>query len=428
MTYDEALSYIHAVSWRGSKPGLERITELMTRLGNPQDSLRFIHVAGTNGKGSVCAMTASVLRECGYRTGLFTSPYVRRFNDRIIIDGEDISDTELASFVEEVRPYADSMADPPTEFELITAVGILYFYRKKCDVVVFETGMGGLKDSTNVIKPPLASVITGIDYDHMAILGDTIEKIAAEKAGIIKEGAPAVFGGFREEALPVIKKAAKVVSAPLYIPDYSKIKNLHCSIEGVEFDYDGLTGLRVPLAGVYQPKNAAVVIEILYVLRRQGFDIPDKAIKCGLAKTVWHARFEVLSKNPYVIYDGGHNAQAVDACVETVRSYLPSIKVNLLTGIMKDKDKDSIVSSLSSIADTVYTVTPPNDRALSASEYAEMYRQKGLFVKPFEDFEAGVLAALSDSKAENKPLLVSGSFYSYEKFMEAFEKYKRELK
>jgi len=428
MTYEEALSYIHAVSWRGSKPGLERITELMERLGNPQNFLRFVHVAGTNGKGSVCAMTAAVLREAGYRTGLFTSPYVRRFNDRIMIDGEEISDAELASFVSEVRPYADSMADPPTEFELNTAIGILYFYRKKCDVVVFETGMGGLMDSTNVIPPPLVSVITGIDYDHMALLGSTIEKIAAEKAGIIKEGSPVVFGGFKAEALPVIKNAAEAAHAPLHIPDYSNIKNLRCSIDGIEFDYDRLSGIRIPLAGLYQPYNAAVALETLRVLRGRSLTIPDEAIKQGLSKTVWHARFEVLSKNPYVIYDGGHNPQGVAACAETVRTYFPDAKVNLLTGIMRDKDRESMVSLLSPIAETVYTVTPPNERSLKSSEYAALFREKGNRVKAYDDFEEGVSAALAESKAENKPLLAAGSLYSYEKFMEVFEKYQRDTK
>ena len=197
MTYDEALEYIHSVCWKGSRPGLSRITELTGLLGNPQDSLRFIHVAGTNGKGSVSAMTAGVLSAAGYKTGLFTSPFIVRFNERMQIDGHDISDEELAQITEYVRPYADSMADSPTEFELITAIAFVYFKRNNCDYVVLEVGMGGRLDSTNIIKAPsvAVSVITGIAMDHTAFLGDTPEKIAAEKAGIIKEGVPVVFGG-----------------------------------------------------------------------------------------------------------------------------------------------------------------------------------------------------------------------------------------
>ena len=197
MTYQEALDYIHSVCWKGSRPGLERTIELTERLGRPQDTLKFIHVAGTNGKGSTSAMLASILQQAGYKVGLYTSPFILRFNERMRINGEDVPDEELAQITALVRPHADAMEDTPTEFELITAIALCYFARNHCDYVVFEVGMGGRLDSTNVIaaESVAASVITGIAMDHTAFLGDTPEKIAAEKAGIIKANVPVVYGG-----------------------------------------------------------------------------------------------------------------------------------------------------------------------------------------------------------------------------------------
>ena len=195
MNYKESLEYIHCGFFGGTRPGLERVGELLGKLGDPQDSLRFVHVAGTNGKGSVCAMTDSVLRAAGYHTGLYTSPYLERFNERMVCDGEAISDEELAELTSYVKPFAEEMEDKPTEFELITAVAMLFFARHKCDPVVLEVGMGGRLDATNIIKTPLVSVITGISLDHTAILGDTVAAIAREKAGIIKPGVPVIFGG-----------------------------------------------------------------------------------------------------------------------------------------------------------------------------------------------------------------------------------------
>ena len=214
MNYEEALEYIHGISWTFCKPGLERISALCKALGDPQKKLKFIHIAGTNGKCSTSAMLESVLRESGYKTGLFTSPYIRTFNERMRVDGENISDGELAEITEYVRPFADDMTDKPTEFELISAIAFEYFSRNNCDVVVLEAGMGGRLDSTNVIDSALLSIITGIALDHTAFLGDTVEKIAAEKAGIIKCGCPVLFGGEDDAAERVIRERAAEMNAP----------------------------------------------------------------------------------------------------------------------------------------------------------------------------------------------------------------------
>ena len=239
MTYDEAVSYIHSVSWRGSRPGLSRIRELCRLIGDPQDKLRFVHVAGTNGKGSFCCMLSEVLREAGYKTGLFTSPYVVSFRERMRVDGQDISEASLSEVTEFVRTYADRMEDPPTEFELITAIAFEYFRREECDVVVLEVGMGGRLDSTNIITTTVLSVITEISLDHTAFLGDTVEKIAAEKAGIIKDGIPVIFTGTDARAASVIYEAASCHGSRMLTPDYGALNVRESSVYGSRFDYAG---------------------------------------------------------------------------------------------------------------------------------------------------------------------------------------------
>ena len=246
MDYQEALAYIHAVHWQGHKPGLDRTRALLAALGDPHKRLRFVHVAGTNGKGSTAAMLDSCLRCAGYRVGLFTSPYINRFNERIQVDGVPIPDGDLVRLVEQVRPAASAMADVPTEFELITALGMLYFARERCDIVVLEVGLGGALDSTNVIDPPACAVITALGMDHVQELGPTLADIAAAKAGIIKPGSPVVSYGGAPEADRVIADAAAACGAPLTVADFARLTLRGAGLEGQTFDYDGLTGLTLP--------------------------------------------------------------------------------------------------------------------------------------------------------------------------------------
>ena len=271
MNYTEALEYIHGVSWTFCKPGLERISELCERLGNPQKKLKFIHVAGTNGKGSTSAMLDSVLRKAGYKTGLYTSPYIRVFNERMRIDGENISNGELAELTEYIKPIADQMTDSPTEFELITALAFEYFARNNCDVVVLEAGMGGRLDSTNIIDTSVLSIITGIALDHTAFLGDTVEKIAAEKAGIIKENTPILYGGVDECAKAVIMAKATEMNAQFECVDYGKLKVKDLALSGSNFDFDKFRDLKINLLGSYQPRNAAISHAII-----AGFDFKNR--------------------------------------------------------------------------------------------------------------------------------------------------------
>ena len=413
MTYQEAIEYIHSINWAFCKPGLERIGELCEKLGHPEKKLKFIHVAGTNGKGSFCSMTESVLRAAGYKTGLYTSPYIREFNERMQINGENISDAELAELTEYIKPIADAMEDKPTEFELITAVAFEYFARHKCDIVVLETGLGGRLDSTNIIDTPVLSVITGIALDHTAILGDTVEKIAAEKAGIIKKGVPVIFGGEDATAASVIKAKADEMGSEFTQVDYSKLENINATLDGTDFDYGCLKGLHINLLGLYQPKNASVVLNAINALNTQGFSISEEQLRKGLESAVWHARFEKVAKEPLVIFDGAHNPQGIEQAVKSIKHYFGKNKVYLLTGVPKDKNYEEIAKMLSTVAKKAFTLTPDSPRALSSSDYAEVLRNSGIDATAFDSIEKAFITARSTAKNDGVPLVCLGSLYVY---------------
>ena len=427
MTYEQALDYIHSVCWKGSRPGLERTRELTDRLGRPQDGLKFIHIAGTNGKGSTSAMLASVLHRAGYRVGLYTSPFILRFNERMRIDGEDIPDGELAEITEMVKPHAEAMSDTPTEFELITAIALCYFAKHNCDYVVFEVGMGGRLDSTNIIdtETVTASVITGIAMDHTAFLGDTPEKIAAEKAGIIKPGVPVVFGGNHPavgETVPspdaaacarVISEMADKMSAPYHETDHTMLANVSADLFGATFDFGHRKALRIPLAGLYQPHNAANVLTVIDILRTRGLIIPEEAIREGLAEVYWPGRFEILSRAPLIIADGGHNPEGIDAAIASVKTYFKDEKILLLTGVMADKDYTHMVARMGEVAERAFCVRPANDRALDPAKYAESFRAIGIPAEGYATVADGVRAAAETAAREGKALLCLGSLYMY---------------
>ena len=425
MNCSEAIEYIHSINWCFCKPGLDRIKALCHMLGDPQKELKFIHVAGTNGKGSFCSMLDSVLRRAGYRTGMFTSPYIRYFNERICFDGAPISDKDLAEVTSYVRPFADSMEEKPTEFELITAIGFEYFRRRGCDVVILETGMGGRLDSTNIIEAPLLSVITGIALDHTAYLGDTIEKIAYEKAGIIKKDCPALFGGNDESALSVIRDYADEVGAPLYVTDRGSIRNVRTTLDGTSFDFEELSDIRIGLLGLYQPYNAANVKTAVDILNKTGaMQIPSEAVYEGFSEARWHARFELIGTDPTVIYDGAHNPEGIAAAVRSIKAYFPDKKVYVLSGVMKDKDYNCISADLSTVASRAFTVTPDNPRALDARDYASVLSAHGINAVPFDTLEDGLSSALDAARSNDTPLVCLGSLYMYSELIGIYEKIK----
>ena len=413
MTYQEALDYIHNVNPTFCNPGLSRISHLCDVLGHPERALRVIHVGGTNGKGSTCAMLNAILTAEGYRVGLYTSPYIRRFNERIQVNGTPISDGDLAELTARIRPIADAMKDKPTEFELITAVAFAYFAAQSCDVVILEVGLGGRLDSTNVIEHPLLSIITDIDLDHTAILGDTVEAIAAEKAGIIKPDCPCLYGGRDNGAERTICQTALARSAPVYRVDRSSCKISAMTLAGTVFDFGSYHDLRLSLLGSYQPSNAATVLEALSIIEKQGISVSEQAIREGLASVRWPARFELLREDPIVLYDGGHNPHGIAAAVSSIKQYFPERKVNLLMGVMKDKNHDEMIGMLAEIAHEVFTVRPENPRALAADALADELKSHQISATPFTDFGDAVRAALTASRDEHRPLIALGSLYLY---------------
>ncbi len=420
MNYNQALEYIHSVEWLGSRPGLSRTQELLSKLGNPQEGMKFVHVAGTNGKGSTCAMLNSVLMQAGYKVGLYTSPYIVRFNERMCINGEPISDTELAELVGIIKPIADGMEDKPTEFEIITALAFLYFKKHCCDIVVLEVGMGGRLDSTNVIDSPVVSVITGVAIDHTSVLGNTVEGIAFEKAGIIKQGCPVVYGGRSEEAFSVISKRAEECASPLVRVDHNRLELKKADINGLEFTYDG--DWHLSLLGTYQPENAATVLETVKLLNERGFDISLDNIYKGLESARWRARFELLSKEPPVIFDGSHNIQGVTAAAEGIKHFFGGNRVALLMGVLADKDYEDMARILSSVADKVFAVAPDSPRALSSTELAKTFSNLGVDSKDYNTVFEGVEAAYEYAKTQNIPLVTLGSLYMYGEVYNSFRK------
>lgn len=390
----DPIAYLNEPRWRAARLGLDRIAELLERLGNPQDSLRFVHVAGTNGKGSTCAYVASVLQAAGYRTGLFTSPYIERFEERIRVNGATISPEELLRDTLAVREQAEIMADHPTEFELMCAVALLHFARERCEIVVLEVGLGGRYDATNVIGTAEVSVIARIGLDHTAVLGDTIGAIAGEKAGIVKPGVPVVSWPQEPEAAQPIADAAARCGVTVRTPDFSQLEifpatweNDAEASEGVDgagdapatpaepavaraFSYKRYSNLTTRLIARYQPANAALAIETVEVLREQGWSISDDALREGIARARWIGRFEVAGERPMRIVDGGHNPQGARALAESLRDVFPGMRCAFVMGALADKDYRTMLAEVVPLAQAFVCITPDNPRALSAEDLA----------------------------------------------------------
>ena len=419
MNYESAMEYIHAVQWAGHKPGLTRTRTLLAALGDPHKRLKFIHVAGTNGKGSTAAMLASCLQAAGYCVGLYTSPFINRFNERIQVDGRQIEDEELVRLVEKIRPAADAMTDVPTEFEIITALGMLYFSERKCDIVVLEVGLGGTLDSTNVIDPPECAVITALGMDHVRELGPTLADIASAKAGIIKKGRPVVSYGGVPEADAVIAAKAEEMNAPLTVVDFNKLRQDGGNLDEVTFDFDGLNGVKLPLIGSYQPKNAAVAITTLRVLREKGWNIPEDAIRQGLETVRWPGRFELLRHDPAFLLDGSHNAHGMRATVQSLRDRFPGEKFVFLVSIMADKDVSEMLTLLEPLAKCFVTVAAHTPRAMPAEQLAEEIRTAGFEAEAAPGIREGVARALE--LGGNGPVCALGTLYFSGDVRQAFE-------
>ena len=406
-----AITRLNKTAWFRPEPGLARISELMAALGNPQDKLKVVHIAGTNGKGSCAAMTASVFRAAGCRTGLFTSPYLCRFQERMQINGEQIPDDSLLWALTVVQRAAETLTQPPTAFELMTAAAFLWFCAERCDIVILEAGLGGRFDATNVIASPEASVIMNIGLDHTEVLGSSISVIAGEKAGIIKPGCPCVLYQQEEAALSVISSVCRERQAPLTIADFSALKAFPGDLSGQRFSYRDREYF-IPLLGANQRKNAAVVIELISVLRNRGWEISASALDEGLARVSWPARFQLLQRNPCFVLDGGHNPQCAESVSENLQLYFPAEKHILLVGVLRDKDYPGIFSRLDSVADEYVCITPDSPRALPAEELAAWLSSH--FEKPVHvcrTVRQGIDTAYACAAGSNAVICATGSLY-----------------
>lgn len=393
MTAEEAIAYIESFQWQAHAPGLGRIRTLLAALGDPQKKLRFVHVAGTDGKGSTCACVAAVLQAAGYRVGLNTSPHLVHFHERISVNGAYISDEDLAELTGQIRPAAEAMEEAPTEFELILALALLYFVRCRCEIVVLEVGMGGALDASNVIDPPEVAVITAMGMDHVKELGPTLADIARAKAGIIKPGGAVVSYGGVPEADAVIRSACAERGAQLREVDFSRLCIREQDLDGTMFDCRPYGRIHLALLGAYQPKNALTAITALEVLREKGWNIPDAALAEGLHKVRWPGRFERLRRNPDFLLDGAHNAHGMAAAAESLRVCFPRGNVVFLVGVMADKDVPAMMELLAPLAKAFVAVRPHHARAMDEEVLGALLRPLGRPVLECTSVEEGVRQA-----------------------------------
>lgn len=410
---------IHEFNRFGMVLGLDRMEELLRRLGNPQDDLKVIHVAGTNGKGSVSKYLEEGLSACGYKMGLYTSPYIETFNERIRYDGADISDEDLEYYGQKVVSAAEAMVadglDSPTEFEVVTAIAFLYFAGRQADITILEVGLGGIGDSTNVVKHPLASVITSISYDHMAQLGSSLAEIAVNKAGIIKTGCPVIANVPQRDAAKIIARKAYAMGSRLY--DISGIRaavsdetpfSQKVSMELYEKSY---SDVEISMVGRHQAENLKTALATLEILRKSGaVKLDREALYEGLKRARQPGRFEVISEDPLVIIDGAHNEAGAQALQETMAQHFAGKKILLVAGILADKEIDSIVKFLTKITDHIIVTEPDNPRKLAAEKLAEHMAEFGVAAEVVSDVEAAVHRAKELADGYDV-ILFAGSLY-----------------
>ncbi|WKY43963.1 folylpolyglutamate synthase/dihydrofolate synthase family protein [Eubacteriaceae bacterium ES2] len=382
MNVTEAISYIESTHKFGTRLGLESMTKLLAAMDNPQKKLKFIHIAGTNGKGSTSTMTATILKEAGYKTGLFTSPFLEKFNERIQINNTPIDDAGLISATEFVKERIEillAQGEPhPTEFEMVTAVGLQYFYQEQVDLVVLEVGMGGRLDATNIIDNPLVVVIMNISMDHTDYLGNTLAEIAFEKASIIKDNSDVVVYPQEPEALKAIEDFAGSKNAQVVYVDPADIEIIdhHTAFQTLNYlgDRLKLNHFDLKLLGSHQSLNCLTALEVVALLKNKGYEIPEEAIVRALAAVVFPGRFEIFSESPVILIDGAHNANGIQAFVKNIALYFSGRNINLYFGMLEDKDIEESLTYLVPIAKNIHTLTPNSDRALPAREMAQLIR------------------------------------------------------
>jgi dihydrofolate synthase / folylpolyglutamate synthase len=414
MDYKEAMEYIHGIQKFGSKLGLDRIRMLLAYMGNPQKKLKFIHVGGTNGKGSTVSFISSILMEAGYRVGIYTSPSIHRFSERIRINDSEISELNITKIAEGIKSITELIihngSERPTEFEVVTAMAFQYFYEQNCDFVVLEVGLGGRLDSTNIIDTSEVSVITTINYDHMDVLGDTLPKIAYEKAGIIKRNGNVVLYPQEKEVEKVFEVSCEELGAVLHKVDFSTIIPHSSDVLNQEFDFEVYKSLEISLLGAHQINNAVVAIKTIEVLKSKGYGITEDNLRKGLEKTKWAGRLEIVNEQPLFLIDGAHNIEGAKTLAYNLSSLFPGKKITFIVGVLADKDYKSMMENVMHIAERFITVTPKSARALSSQDLELHLKSYGMNVINGGEIKKAISIALTLG-ADDDIICSFGSLY-----------------
>ena len=413
MNYEEARVYLDNVAKYGSVLGLDAMRELLRRLGNPEKGLKIVHIAGTNGKGSVLAFLSTVLTESGYRVGRYISPTLFSYRERIQVDGEYIEKEPLARLVTRIREASEAMdrdgLRTPTAFEIETALGLLYFAEKKCDIVVLETGMGGRDDATNAITEVMMEIFASISLDHLGVLGNDLTEIAECKADIIRKNSLVISAFQKEEAAEVLKRTAAERNAKLITVDPGQISDVKYGYEEQSFSYGAEKNIRIHLAGAYQIENAALAWEAVQGLRSLGFRISDEEFRRGMEKTVWRGRFTCIHREPLVIMDGAHNEDAAKKLAASIETYFPGRKISYIMGVFKDKEYEKVIRITAPYAAKVTAVeTPGNPRALPKEELKKVWETFGVPVTTADTIAEAVKENITSAEKE-EIILVFGS-------------------
>lgn len=413
MEYSEALNYYHSLEKFGTRPGLERFAELCNLLGNPQNDFKTVHVAGTNGKGSTCTEMASILTASGYKTGLYTSPFVIEFRERIRYCGDMISENDLIEVTETVKAAINLLNDKGvkiTEFEAVTAAAFLFYKIKKCDIVILETGLGGRYDATNIITDPICSIITSISFDHMHILGNTLSEIAYEKSGIIKFRSNVITSINQSyEVLRVIKNTCWDKQATLTIVSNGCFSELKETIYGTDVIYNNQQ-YRIPFCGYHQLENSSLVFSAIEILRENGYYITDENIRIGLESSFIPARMEIIKKDPLIILDGSHNKGSMDALYNCIVNFLTDKRIIAVMGMMADKDCKNAIADVAPLFDKVISVTPSNKRSMDCNEFSDILKDFGVSTEAIADPVSGIKKAYSELN-DYDVMIVCGSLY-----------------
>jgi len=412
---EQAQNLLSSHCRNGSYLGLGRIKALLKELGDPQDKLKYVHIAGTNGKGSTASMLSSVLQSAGYTTGLYTSPALVDFNERIAVNRKNIEDDAIYRLAEKVSKAGENIVrlgyEQPSEFEFVTAIAFLYFLEKNCDIVVLEVGMGGRLDATNVIKSPEAVIITSIGLDHTAELGNTLSEIAGEKAGIIKPGSTVITHGTPDDVIDKIRTKCDELNASLITDDADSILSMSMNIDGQVFCYKNYKDLSINLLGKHQLTNASLVIEAVEVLRSKGYCITEDALRIGLKNAKWHARLEPIKKDPLFLLDGAHNPHGVRALSKALDELSEEKKYIFICGILRDKDHENMLEMISPYAEYIIATLPKSLRAMTAIELRKEAERYCDNVSSFETVKDAIESAFAVQKETGLPICCFGSLY-----------------